>query len=597
MATLLITKETGGYFSFVVDGNTAEKVTNMRNDVFAIGNILHFKTATGANIIKTQNINVTDITLIASGSFTFTTVPLFLAKLIDVGYYDWLSGGGSGTGVDRFDELLDTFDYFGKAGQVVIVASNELGLTTVALNNVSKFTELDDTPTSIIANKMLVGNSAGTAIEWKDVPSTPAEYLNSVGTFHYSDLATQTVPISVTATVDTKLTNDGEGTYTNVSNAPYGVSSVWDSVNNQFDFSSLSIGDLVHIRPDLEIDLVGTNTSYEIYMKFASGTATEWNLSFSNAERKSTDIFHKNSYLGFDISNDDTRTAPAEIWIKTDANATVKVNGWYIEVLRKNINIIDIVPEKFPSNTPNATVEVGGVPVDEPLANRTAIDVLTQVLVKYLAPLFTSQSCNYPSTVEVGTTVSGSGLFTWVISNETNLVPNSVNIFDVNSDDYLATGLANDGSETVTLNSLILNSNNATQVWKISAENTNSEVLESSNITTTAKFKRFFGATSATPTTGTARSLGSEFQSANAQTFTLNTGSTLTKFAVCLPTGVTISSVIDLDALNLNITTNYISLGTININDIGGTSRVYNLYEMNIGAPYSSNHRHQITTI
>jgi len=252
---------------------------------------------------------------------------------------------------------------------------------------------------------------------------------------------------------------------------------------------------------------------------------------------------------------------------------------------------------KFPLNTPNATVEVGGVPVDEPLANRTAIDVLTQVLVKYLAPLFTSQSCNYPSTVEVGTTVSGSGLFTWAISNGTNIVPNSVNIFDVNADDYLVTGLANDGSQTVTLNSLILNSNNATQVWKISAENTNSEVVESSNITTTAKFKRFFGATSATPTTGTARSLGSEFQSANAQTFTLNTGSTLTKFAVCLPSGVTISSVIDLDALNLNITSNYVSLGTININDIGGTSRVYNLYELNIGAPYSSNHRHQITTI
>jgi len=242
-----------------------------------------------------------------------------------------------------------------------------------------------------------------------------------------------------------------------------------------------------------------------------------------------------------------------------------------------------------------ATVEVGGVPVDEPLANRTAIDVLTQVLVKYLAPLFTSQSCNYPSTVEVGTTVSGSGLFTWAISNGTNIVPNSVNIFDVNSDDYLVTGLANDGSQTVTLNSQLLNTNNATQVWQISAENTKSEVVESGNITTTAKFRRFFGATRATPTTGTARSLGSEFQSANAQTFILNTGSTLTKFAVCLPSGVTISTAIDLDAIFAPM--NYVSLGTININDIGGTSRVYNLYEMNIGAPYSANHRHQITTI
>jgi len=595
MATLLITKETGGYFSFVVDGNTAEKVTNMRNDVFAIGNILHFKTATGANIIKTQNINVTDITLIASGSFTFTTVPLFLAKLIDVGYYDWLSGGGSGTGVDRFDELLDTFDYFGKAGQVVIVASNELGLETVVLNNVSKFTELDDTPTSIIANKMLVGNSAGTAIEWKDVPSTPAEYLNSVGTFHYSDLATQTVPISVTATVDAKLTNDGDGTYTNVSNAPYGVASVWDAVNNQFDFSSLSIGDLVHIRPDLEIDLVGTNTSYEIYMKFAVGTASEWNLSFSNAERKSTDIFHKNSYLGFDISNDDTRTAPAEIWIKTDANATVKVNGWYIEVLRKNINIIDIVPETYTDND-LSTVSVGGIPTNYSLQGKGLTELFKKMLVVYLNPTFISASSNYPSIVEVGTTISGNYAFNWDISNPTNVKPNSVSIFDNWAYIDIASNLANDGTQTVTLSGIpTLNSNNVSYSWKIKAQNTNNEFFESTNIVVVAKFKRFFGATSATPTTGTARSLGSELQTENAQTFILNTGSTLTKFAVCLPSGVTISSAIDLDAIFAPM--NYVSLGTININDIGGTSRVYNLYELNIGAPYSSNHRHQITTI
>ena len=243
------------------------------------------------------------------------------------------------------------------------------------------------------------------------------------------------------------------------------------------------------------------------------------------------------------------------------------------------------------------TVDFGGIPAGTDIQDRLVTSLLIDAMIAYLYPQFTSQACNYPSIVEVGTTVSGSYTFTWAISNSTNIVPDSVNIFDVNANDYLVTGLANDGSQTVTLNSQLLNTNNATQVWNISAENTKSEVVESGNIVTTAKFKRFFGATSATPITATARSLGSEFQSANAQTFTLNTGSSLTKFAVCLPSGVTISSVIDLDALNLNITSNYVLLGTININDIGGTSRVYNLYEMNIGAPYSSNHRHQITTI
>jgi hypothetical protein len=357
MATLLITKETGGYFSFVVDGNTAEKVTNMRNDVLSIGTICNFKTANGANIIKKQNIDVTAITLVASGTFTFADVNTFLIKLIDVGYYDWLLTGGGGTGVDRFDELLDTFSYFGKDGQCVIVNESELKLETTVLYNKRKIVELEDVFSAIVPNKMLVTNEAGDKIELADLPTPPEQFLNAIGSFHYADLATQTVPLTIASNVETLLTNDTLGAYTDITQAPYGVSSTWDSVNNQFDFSSLSIGDLVHIRPDLTIDLTGTNTSYEVYMKFAVGTASEWTLSFSNAERKSTAAFKKNSYLGFDIGNEDTNTAPAEIWIKTDANATVKVNGWYVEVLRKNINITNFEDTNAVHKTGNETID------------------------------------------------------------------------------------------------------------------------------------------------------------------------------------------------------------------------------------------------
>ena len=113
---LLIEKENGGYFGFTltIEGIAQDKIRNMANDALAIGNICHFKTQNGANLVKVQNISVYDITLIASGTFTFTNVDTFLQKLIDVGYWDWLLGGGSGSGADRFDELLDTFQYFGK---------------------------------------------------------------------------------------------------------------------------------------------------------------------------------------------------------------------------------------------------------------------------------------------------------------------------------------------------------------------------------------------------------------------------------------------------------------------------------------------------
>lgn len=183
------------------------------------------------------------------------------------------------------------------------------------------------------------------------------DYLNAIGTFHYADLATQTTPINVTANTETLLTNDALGEYTSITNAPYGVPTVYNATNNEFDFSALAVGDLVHIRPDLLIDLVGTNTSYEIYMKFAIGTASEWVLNLSTSERKSADEFKKNAYLGFDIANEDTRTAPAKMFIKTDAAATVKVNGYYLEVLRKNINIVDFTDSNAVHKTGNETIQ------------------------------------------------------------------------------------------------------------------------------------------------------------------------------------------------------------------------------------------------
>jgi hypothetical protein len=52
----------------------------------------------------------------------------------------------------------------------------------------------------------------------------------------------------------------------------------------------------------------------------------------------------------------------------------------------------------------------------------------------------------------------------------------------------------------VALNGNTLNTNNATQVWQISAENTKSEVVESGNIVTTAIHPIFYGVANSQPT-------------------------------------------------------------------------------------------------
>lgn len=359
--TLLIEKETGGYFGFTltINGNAQPKVRNMRNDAFAIGDICHFKTAGGANIIKTQNIAVTDITLVASGTFTFTDVDVFLNKLIEVGFYDWLNGSG-GSGVSRFDQLDDTFEYFGQNGKVVVVNETELKLEAVTFYNYNKFTQLQDVPSSIAPNKMLVGNTTGTALEFIDQPTVIPPSLTSVGSFHYSDSTTTVTPIVVLPSTPIKLTNDGDGDFTVLTNNPYGVSGLWDVALSQFDFTQLSIGDQLTFRANLIVTTTVANQRYTLGIKFGIGSTSEFLLPFSRGQIKNAGTNEIAFLTKFDMAFLDILNSPAEVIFESDDDATVVVIGWYIEVIRKNINVVNVTEftklSQFENDVPFAEV-------------------------------------------------------------------------------------------------------------------------------------------------------------------------------------------------------------------------------------------------
>lgn len=76
--------------------------------------------------------------------------------------------------------------------------------------------------------------------------------------------------------------------------------------------------------------------------------------------------------------------------------------------------------------------------------------------------------------------------------------------------------------------------------------------------------------------------------------FTLTTGNTNNIFQLWLPTGISLTSVIDLDALNANITSSYTS-ESLSVNDAGGTPIVGTLYTFTSTVPYTTSHAHQIT--
>jgi hypothetical protein len=108
-------------------------------------------------------------------------------------------------------------------------------------------------------------------------------------------------------------------------------------------------------------------------------------------------------------------------------------------------------------------------------------------------------------------------------------------------------------------------------------------------------YKLWYDAVSTLPATSPAvRSLTNSRFSNAGNSFTLNTGSTQQTFVLLLPPGKSLASVIDQDALNLDITAQYLPT-SITVNDAGGTAVTYTMYTMSQSVAYSSNHRHNIT--
>ena len=244
------------------------------------------------------------------------------------------------------------------------------------------------------------------------------------------------------------------------------------------------------------------------------------------------------------------------------------------------------------------TITVGGIPSGSTFSSTKKLkDLIYDMLNPPIAPAFTSFSiASQPTTIEVGTIITGTRIFTWSISLGPGIV-NTIDIYDNTTASTLLAGTPNDGAQTVTLNTIQLNSNGSTQSWKLIANNTNPvSFINSANYIATARFLRFYGPVASTPTNSTqVRALPNDFQTSG-NSFGLVTGTTRTKFDVILPPGVTIVSVIDTGNLNANITTSYVLIGTVNVLDAGGASRVYNQYELSLGTPYPTSTTHLITT-
>ena len=179
------------------------------------------------------------------------------------------------------------------------------------------------------------------------IKNKPPGLFTSVGSLHYADLETQTTPFTTVANVAKKLNNDALGSLTNIANAPYGISTLWNSVGSFFiDLTQLSIGDLVNLRVDMLITPSAINSQYRVFLKMAIGSAEPWELTLVNSDRKLATEFQINDSVNFDIARQSLINFPSELWIETSVNTTIKIKGWYFNVIRKGLNLVTVSNDK-----------------------------------------------------------------------------------------------------------------------------------------------------------------------------------------------------------------------------------------------------------
>jgi len=209
-----------------------------------------------------------------------------------------------------------------------------------------------------------------------------------------------------------------------------------------------------------------------------------------------------------------------------------------------------------------------------PSANKTFEEVMNDIAIEYLPPVFTSFFMSSQSTtLESGTIMSGTRAFTFSLSNSGNITPNTLGIYYGST--ALATGLAVSSPVSVSVGTVNLTGNGTVYSWSAKATNTLSVVFTSNIYTITSRYYQFYGNVTNIPTNSAeVRSFASNLLFANVNSWVTPTITT-NKFSLSIPAIKSLTTVIT--ANFENITSSFV-LTTFDVNDAGGNAISYKTY-------------------
>ena len=178
-----------------------------------------------------------------------------------------------------------------------------------------------------------MANTIPTSGTWGAIAALLNGNFIRAGWYNYGDSA---VAQSISANTTTKLNNDGLSIITG--EQPIGgVTGLWNATTNQFDFSSLEIGDIVIVRPAVFVTTSAQNQNVLLDMQFGIG-GTTYELLFEDRDYKSVVTGRQlTSPQIFYIGDANTRDNPAEMRIRSDASMTADVYSFFIAVVRRGL--------------------------------------------------------------------------------------------------------------------------------------------------------------------------------------------------------------------------------------------------------------------
>lgn len=160
------------------------------------------------------------------------------------------------------------------------------------------------------------------------------------GIYDYNDLATSISPLVIPGTSQyVQVTNDGLGAFTNKTYGLPGLADIYNTTTNEFDFSSLSLGDSVDIRIDMEVTTSSPSQEIDLDMELATGSGSDYDILFFKAIFKNAGVNDIARFNSIYIGNNETKNFPARFKIRSDAAATAVVRGWYVRVMPRILRV------------------------------------------------------------------------------------------------------------------------------------------------------------------------------------------------------------------------------------------------------------------